>query len=110
MGQLPAFIEPSLKLMQARLRARFGERLRFVRLFGSHARGDATAQSDIDVAVVVDDLTHPERMDAVAIIHEVELETDHFVSSLVMPTDRFAELSRAGRALALDIEREGLSA
>lgn len=109
MTQPPTFIQPALALMRDRLRARFGPRLRFVRLFGSHARGEATPRSDVDVAVVIDGLTHAEHMEAVAIIHEVELETDHFVSPLVMSSQRFDELSSAGSALALDIEREGLA-
>ena len=35
------------------LEALYGERLRGVYLFGSHARGEADAESDVDVAVVV---------------------------------------------------------
>src|SRR5438445_516464 len=40
----------------ARLAARFGPRLRMVRLFGSFARGEATEDSDVDVAVIVEGL------------------------------------------------------
>ena len=33
----------------------YGSRLKGVRLYGSHARGDASAGSDIDVAIILDD-------------------------------------------------------
>jgi predicted nucleotidyltransferase len=39
-----------------RLRALIGDRLRDLRLFGSEARGQASAESDIDLLVLVDGL------------------------------------------------------
>lgn len=39
-----------------RLRALLGDRLRDLRLFGSHARGEADEESDIDLLVLVDRL------------------------------------------------------
>ncbi len=38
----------------------FGERIWFVGLQGSHARGEATETSDIDIVVILDDLTIPD--------------------------------------------------
>lgn len=46
----PALIED----VHARLRAIFGERLRHAVLYGSHARGEAHAESDIDVFAILD--------------------------------------------------------
>lgn len=40
-----------------KLRAEFGERLRFAGLQGSYRRGEATEKSDIDMVVVLDGLT-----------------------------------------------------
>ena len=42
--------------LEERLRGAFGERLRFVGLQGSRARGEAAADSDIDAVVVLDRL------------------------------------------------------
>jgi predicted nucleotidyltransferase len=46
--------ERILERIRARLAAAHGERLRGVVLYGSQARGDARADSDIDVLVLLD--------------------------------------------------------
>ena len=48
-------VEPILQQLKQRLQQLYGERLKGLYLFGSHARGEANADSDIDVAVILDD-------------------------------------------------------
>lgn len=52
---IPAQLKPMLSELKRGLQAIYGDRLRAVVLFGSQARGEATADSDVDVAVVLDD-------------------------------------------------------
>ena len=47
--------EKLLVEIKRRLQAAHGERLRGVVLYGSHARGEASAESDIDVLVLLDE-------------------------------------------------------
>lgn len=44
-----------LKEVREGLKGIYGERLRGAFLYGSHSRGEATAGSDIDIAVILDD-------------------------------------------------------
>ena len=46
--RLPATVEETLQAFVTGLRQRFGQRLVSIRLFGSYARGLATADSDVD--------------------------------------------------------------
>ena len=54
-------LEPQIRELLSRLRreleALYDERLQGVYLFGSHARGEATSESDVDVLVVLDTIT-----------------------------------------------------
>jgi uncharacterized protein len=48
--------DPILKRYRAALDEMYGNRIERVVLFGSHARGDATPESDYDVAVFLRDM------------------------------------------------------
>ena len=54
---MEANIQRILKKLQKALLARYGAKLSQVILFGSQARGEASADSDIDVLVVLEDQT-----------------------------------------------------
>jgi predicted nucleotidyltransferase len=107
--EMPASLRGPLTDYAARLRARFGERVRDVRLFGSFARGDADEDSDVDVFVLIDGLTDLEIGDAAAEAAPVILASGLPIAPLPMSTERFAELRRRERLLARDIDVEGIS-
>ncbi len=50
-----------LRELRARFDALYGERLKGVYLYGSYARGEATEDSDIDVAIVLEGPVHAHR-------------------------------------------------
>ena len=50
-------IEKWLKEALEKLKEQFNERLMFVGLQGSYARGEATEESDIDIVVVLNELS-----------------------------------------------------
>ena len=53
-----------MEAFMARMRQAFGDRLAFVGLQGSRARGEATPKSDIDVVVVLDGRSWPHGKEA----------------------------------------------
>jgi predicted nucleotidyltransferase len=77
-------------------------------MFGSRARGDYSEDSDLDVAVIVRDLT---RKTKIRILEEVaDFELDYLlpISALVISEDDFNHLKMRERRIAFDIEREGI--
>jgi predicted nucleotidyltransferase len=101
----------ALRRFRSRLAERFGERLREVVLFGSYARGEAHEESDVDVLVVVDDLSESERRDVIDLAYDVDrIDPDGWVGLCPLPfsTAQAVELRALGRGVFRDIEREGV--
>lgn len=108
MAAIPSALRPALDRYAARLRARFGERLREMRLFGSYARGEAHEDSDVDVLVLVDGLTDREIGAAAGDAAVVAMETGAALAPLPMATERLDDLRRSERLLARVLDEEGV--
>lgn len=107
---LPSLIDDALRRFSSALRERFAGRLREVVLFGSFARGEAHEESDVDVLVVVDDLTEKERREVLDLAYDVALAAPEWVGLSPLPysTAQAAELRGRERRLFRDIDREGV--
>ncbi len=78
------------------------------RLFGSRARGDAHAESDIDILVLVDDAPTSVRSRIFEITADIFLEYEIDLSPLVMGRAHYADLLQRELLLPQDIERDGI--
>lgn len=95
--------------LRQQLEALYGDRLTHVILFGSHARGDADPDSDIDVLVVLRGKVNPgeEIQRTGEIVTGLSLENDTVISCVFMDENRF--LHRNGPLLR-NIRKEGIAA
>ena len=57
-SHISSTLRQALREAKKRLQETYGDRLRRVVLYGSQARGDAREESDVDVLVVLDDVTN----------------------------------------------------
>lgn len=91
------------------LRALYGERLSDIVLFGSYARGDARAESDIDVMVVLAGEISPgreiDRM--IDVITDLNLKYDVLLSVVPVSADKYR---RVNSPLLLNVRLEGIPA
>lgn len=82
---MPPNVRAALAEAKARLEEMFGERLDRLVLYGSHARGDARADSDVDVLVVLrggyEPYTEIRRMGPM----RLEIEISHDVALSLQP-------------------------
>ncbi len=76
--------------------------------FGSRARGDGTWESDLDVCVVVDELTYENRHAIWNIAWEVGFEHDVLISAVAYSKDEFEQGPCSESPLVLNILREGM--
>jgi|YNPNPStandDraft_1061719.scaffolds.fasta_scaffold62937_2 predicted nucleotidyltransferase len=99
---------PILRELKNNLEHLLGDRLVNIVLFGSRARGDFSDESDIDVAIIVRELTKKLKDKILDEVAQVELEYDMPISAFVLSEEEFNQLKRRERRIALDIEREGI--
>lgn len=109
-ARLPQIVAEALDRLRRAVRDRFGERTSEIVLFGSYARGTAREDSDVDVLVVIDDLTDREEVEIVDLASAIKRSSAEWVGLAPLPlsTARAAELRSRGRLLFRDIASEGV--
>lgn len=71
----------------------YGESLESIILYGSYARGTQTEESDVDVALIVDEKsTHVHRSDMLDCVVKYELELDKVLSVVDIEAQKFHDL------------------
>ena len=91
-----------------RIRTRFPDRVLAVTLFGSKARGDADAESDIDLLVLVDAEDREFRSELWRIASDVSLDHNAVVSARVFGQGRWAEARRMRLPLYRAVVTDGV--
>ena len=86
--------------------ARFAGDYRYSLLFGSKARGDFHAHSDIDVAVIVSSLDFKKKCEIIDIASDEMLATDIEISPLVFAEDDFLRKKQGKSPIILEVERD----
>jgi predicted nucleotidyltransferase len=104
---LTSSITPILNELKQELQKLYGDRLVKLILFGSHARGEATPDSDIDLlAVLKSPVSQVQEIFYISNLRvKVLLDYDELVSIIPMSEDRF---NAKGVALLRNIQREGI--
>jgi uncharacterized protein len=91
------------------VRTRFGARLRELVLFGSVARGEVREDSDVDIAVIVDDITGAEIREITDTTGDILTHYCILIAPLVLSTARMVELRKRERLIAKEIARDGVA-
>ncbi|HNS19064.1 MAG TPA: nucleotidyltransferase domain-containing protein [Sedimentisphaerales bacterium] len=95
--------------VKAHLHERYGEGIKRVVLFGSHARGEATKDSDVDVLVLVDQSLNPREVeDSLSdLLYDIVLNEGELVSVIAVTQERFENYNSP---FMLNVRREGMTA
>jgi predicted nucleotidyltransferase len=105
---LPPTTGAAVAEFSERVRKCFGARLNRLAVFGSHARGQATEDSDVDVLVVIEELTSADAREIDVIVGEILTRADVLLSPLLLSAARFDELRARERRLVAEIDRDGI--
>jgi predicted nucleotidyltransferase len=91
-----------------RIRQRFDGLILLAVLFGSRARGEASADSDVDVLVVIDKEDYRVRKEIRYLAVEVWLEYGLFLSTRVWSRSHWHKLQKIQTFLYRNIQRDGI--
>ena len=86
---------------------RYGDKIREIILYGSHARGEATKDSDIDLLVLIDDTIDPfeVRRSLSDLLFDILLEKGELVSVVVLPKTFFENYNYP---FVINVRKEGI--
>ena len=103
-------VRDALNAFGGALKKRFGGRLRELVVFGSQARGVTHEDSDVDVLVVVDDMSESDRREVFDLAYDVDAAAPEWVGLAPLPysTSQAADIRSRERLLFRDIDREGI--
>jgi len=94
--------------LAAWLGERFGDRMCELALFGSRARGEGSEDSDLDVLVVVRDLTSAEAREIAQFRGDLLTRHGVLLSPFAVSDERMAELRRRERRIAREIDKDAV--
>jgi len=100
--------ESVLKELKHTLQKQLGGRLLKMVLYGSRARGDFVIESDIDIAIIVRELSRELKHQILDGVAEIEMRYLTPLSVLILSENEFEYLKSRERRIALDIEKEGV--
>ncbi len=92
----------------ARVRSTYGTQLQRAMLFGSKARGEATAGSDIDVAVILEDETWEIRDEICKVGADISLQYDVLLDARVFSVARWKYMSEIRAGLYQNISSDAI--
>lgn len=90
------------------LRRRFGGAVQGVWLFGSVARGEAHEDSDVDVAVVLEEADFATRRQVIDLATDAGLPSELLLSPTVLDRRTWEVWRQQERPLVMDILRDGV--
>jgi len=94
--------------VKAFLHERYGDGIKRVILYGSHARGEASEDSDVDVLVLTDPSlkTSEVRKSLCDLLFDMLMDEDELVSVIVIPEDFFEDHDLP---FMLNVRKEGVA-
>ena len=86
-----------------------GEQVTAMTLFGSKARGDSTADSDIDLLILTKSENRNLRRQVRSVSSSIGIDHDILINTIVISSDRWAQMTRERFSLCRNVERDGIA-
>jgi len=107
-GKLNELENAAVKEFQTKLLEALGPRIKKILLFGSKARGNFKAGSDIDIFILVDNSDIDLRKTTASLTTGILLKHSILLSPKIVEESHFSFLKQLDTAFARNIEKEGI--
>ncbi|MFA4967156.1 MAG: nucleotidyltransferase domain-containing protein [Candidatus Margulisiibacteriota bacterium] len=107
-GKLNEIENSAVKEFKEKIMAAFGARIKELLLFGSKARGDFNAESDIDIFILVDKSDPNFRKKVASFTTEVLIKYGILLSPKIIEESHFSFLKKLEFSFAKNIEKDGI--
>lgn len=104
---LPSHVREAVAVFSHRIRTEFHNRILQIILYGSYARGDYHAESDVDILILTTDESWDIKKQIMDTGFDLYPEYGVFISAKVMSLDRFQ--SQSGFLFIKEVTREGVA-
>jgi len=108
LGKLNETEEKAVLEFKKEVLEKLGNNVREITLFGSKARGDYTAGSDVDLLVVIKEEDRWMKREIIDVSTDVLFKLDVFISPKVMSEKHYLNLLRLQTGFIKNIQREGI--
>ena len=99
----------AVKLLMTRLKQELADQMVQLKLFGSKAKGDFTADSDVDILLIVKDRTDA-ILDKIAAIHlDIDLKYDPNISLIIFSEFEYEQNHRLNTPFIKSIQNESIA-
>ena len=106
--ELTQIEKEALHIFKTELERTIGEGLFEITLFGSKARGDSTAESDIDILVIVESEDWHICNEIYRIATDIQLDNDVYISPKVLSRKDYSRNRDIGTPFIINILEEGV--
>lgn len=100
--------QKALRDFKSELTEKFSSRLMLIKLFGSKARGDFHKESDIDILIVIKEITKKDKDLISALSFEISLKYKVFISELIFSELTWKAYQEKRFSLARNVDGEGV--
>ena len=99
----------ALRTFVQRILGELGAQVWQIILFGSKARGDSTADSDVDVLILTSEENRRSQERINIIASQVSLDYDILFNPLLIAKDRWTQMTNERFSICRNVERDGIT-
>jgi len=90
------------------VKTEYGDKIKYILLFGSKARGDSNEKSDIDIFILMKEAALEDKKRISDVTFRLLLEYGVYISPIIVSEKHYNNMKRLETAFIINVEKEGI--